>query len=142
MISCKNPYCDIDAILRTVNYTAHRNTVLLHQCTTVADLHLIHTSYLFSGLVNVDTACLLLVCFFKNEILYNVIIRFNYLHPIPESYLQPCPSQWPRGLRHELSSPSSNTGIVSSNSTRGMDVCMCLFCGCVVLCVGSGLATG
>jgi hypothetical protein len=36
----------------------------------------------------------------------------------------------------------SNTGIVGSNPTRGMDVCLHLFCVCVVLCVGSGLATG
>jgi hypothetical protein len=40
----------------------------------------------------------------------------------------------------------SNTGIVGLNSTRSMDVCVCvcvrLFCVCVVLCVGSGLATG
>jgi hypothetical protein len=35
----------------------------------------------------------------------------------------------------------SNTGIVCSNPTRGMDVCVCLFCICIVLCVGSGLAT-
>jgi hypothetical protein len=31
---------------------------------------------------------------------------------------------------------------VGSNPTQGMDVCVCLFCVCVVLCVGSGLATG
>jgi hypothetical protein len=36
----------------------------------------------------------------------------------------------------------SNTGVVGSNPTQGMDVCVCLFCVCVVLCVGSGLATG
>jgi hypothetical protein len=36
----------------------------------------------------------------------------------------------------------SNIGIVGSNPTRGMDVCVRLFCVCVVLCVGSGLATG
>jgi hypothetical protein len=35
-----------------------------------------------------------------------------------------------------------NTGIVVSNPTRGMDVCVRLFCVCVVLCVGSGLAMG
>jgi hypothetical protein len=34
----------------------------------------------------------------------------------------------------------SNTGIVTSNPTRGMDVCVRLFCACVVLCVGSSLA--
>jgi hypothetical protein len=36
----------------------------------------------------------------------------------------------------------SNTGIVGSNLTRGIDVCVRLFCVCVVLCVGSVLATG
>jgi hypothetical protein len=36
----------------------------------------------------------------------------------------------------------SNAGIVGSNPTHAMDVCLRLFCVCVVLCVGSGLATG
>jgi hypothetical protein len=36
----------------------------------------------------------------------------------------------------------SNNGVVGSNPTRGMDVCARLFCIYVVLCVGSGLATG
>jgi hypothetical protein len=35
-----------------------------------------------------------------------------------------------------------NAGIVVSNSTQGMNVCLRLFCVCVVLCVGYGLATG
>jgi hypothetical protein len=35
-----------------------------------------------------------------------------------------------------------NAGIVGSNPTRGMDVCLRLFCVCVVQYVGSGLATG
>jgi hypothetical protein len=35
-----------------------------------------------------------------------------------------------------------NNGIVGSNPTRGMDVYVLLLCVCVVLCVGSGLATG
>jgi hypothetical protein len=38
--------------------------------------------------------------------------------------------------------PRSNTGIVGSNSTGDMDVCVRLFCVCVVLCVGTGLGTG
>jgi hypothetical protein len=29
----------------------------------------------------------------------------------------------------------SNTGIVGSNPTQAMDVCVCLFCVCIVLCV-------
>jgi hypothetical protein len=36
----------------------------------------------------------------------------------------------------------SNNGVVGSNSTRGMDVCVLLFYVCVVLCIGRGLATG
>jgi hypothetical protein len=36
----------------------------------------------------------------------------------------------------------SIAGIVGSNPTQGMDVCVRLFCVCVVLCVGSCLATG
>jgi hypothetical protein len=36
----------------------------------------------------------------------------------------------------------SNAGIVGSNPTQGMNVFVRLFCVCVVLCVGSGLATG
>jgi hypothetical protein len=35
-----------------------------------------------------------------------------------------------------------NAGIVGSNPTRGMDVCVRLSCVSAVLCVGSGLATG
>jgi hypothetical protein len=36
----------------------------------------------------------------------------------------------------------SNTGVLGSNPTRGMDVCVYLFSVFVGLCVGSGLATG
>jgi hypothetical protein len=36
----------------------------------------------------------------------------------------------------------SNDAIVGSNPTQGMDVCVRLFCVCVGLRVGSGLATG
>jgi hypothetical protein len=35
----------------------------------------------------------------------------------------------------------SNAGIGGSNTTEGMDVCVCLFCLCAVLCAGNGLAT-
>jgi hypothetical protein len=38
--------------------------------------------------------------------------------------------------------PRSNAGIAGSNPTQGMSVCVRLFCVCVVLCVGRGLATG
>jgi hypothetical protein len=36
----------------------------------------------------------------------------------------------------------SNTGIVGSNPTQGIDVCVCVYSVCVVLHVGKGLATG
>jgi hypothetical protein len=36
----------------------------------------------------------------------------------------------------------SNAGIVGSNPNQGMDVCVSLFYVYIVLCVGSGLATG
>jgi hypothetical protein len=36
----------------------------------------------------------------------------------------------------------SEAGIVGSNPTQGMHVCVRLFCVCIVLCVGSGLAMG
>jgi hypothetical protein len=36
----------------------------------------------------------------------------------------------------------SDAGIVGSNPTRSMDICLLLFCACAVLCVGSGLTTG
>jgi hypothetical protein len=36
----------------------------------------------------------------------------------------------------------SNTGIVVSNPTWGLDVCVLLFCVCVVPCIGRGLETG
>jgi hypothetical protein len=51
-------------------------------------------------------------------------------------------SHWPRGLRHELPLQSSITEIVDSNPTGGMDICVRLFCVCVVLYVGRGFATG
>jgi hypothetical protein len=35
-----------------------------------------------------------------------------------------------------------NAGIVGSNSTQGIHVCVHLFCACFVLYVGIGLATG
>jgi hypothetical protein len=52
-------------------------------------------------------------------------------------------SQWPRGLRLiGTVFALSNAGIMGSNLTEGMDVCVRLFCFYVVPCVGSGLATG
>jgi hypothetical protein len=36
----------------------------------------------------------------------------------------------------------SDAPIVGSNPTQSMDICVTLFCVCVVVCVGNGLATG
>jgi hypothetical protein len=36
----------------------------------------------------------------------------------------------------------SNTGIVISNPIQVINACVLLFCDCIVLCIGSGLATG
>jgi hypothetical protein len=50
-------------------------------------------------------------------------------------------SQWPRGLRHELSSLARTLGSwVRIPVEAWMSVCV--YSVCVVLCVGSGLATG
>jgi hypothetical protein len=50
-------------------------------------------------------------------------------------------SEWPRGLRHELSSLARKLGSwIQIPLNAWMSVC--LFCVCVVLCVGSGLLTG
>jgi hypothetical protein len=50
--------------------------------------------------------------------------------------------KWPARSKAWAVFARSNTGIMGSNPTRGMDVYVCLFCVFVVLCVGSGLATG
>jgi hypothetical protein len=38
-------------------------------------------------------------------------------------------------------SDHSKSGITGSNPTPGMDMCVRLFCVCIILCVGSGFAT-
>jgi hypothetical protein len=54
-----------------------------------------------------------------------------------------CRSQWPRSLRHELSSLLGRWDCAfDSHSGHGCLVCVCVYSVCVVLCVGSGLATG
>jgi hypothetical protein len=51
-------------------------------------------------------------------------------------------SQLPSSLRHEPSSPARTLGAWVRIPLRGMNVRVRLFCVCVVLCAGSGLATG
>jgi hypothetical protein len=45
-------------------------------------------------------------------------------------------------LKVKYTTYADHTGIVGSNRIWGMDVCVRLFCVCVVLCIGKGLATG
>jgi hypothetical protein len=63
---------------------------------------------------------------------------YCYSYNLVSIYHLKCRSQWPRALRHELSSLART---LASNHTQGMNVCLRLCCACVVLCVGSGLAT-
>jgi hypothetical protein len=59
----------------------------------------------------------------------------------PFSYSVFCRSHWTHGQSMTVFA-RSNTGIVGSNPTQGMDVYVPLFCLCAVLCGGSSLATG
>jgi hypothetical protein len=65
----------------------------------------------------------------------------RYLHPPPPHY-----NPWPITLATHSNAwtifDRSNAGVVSSNPTRGMDVCVRLFCVYVVLCVNRRLVTG
>jgi hypothetical protein len=45
-----------------------------------------------------------------------------------------CWSRWPRGLRHELSFVRSNTGVVGSNTTQGIEF-ICVYSMFVLSCV-------
>jgi hypothetical protein len=80
-----------------------------------------------------DRALCSTVSYFSLRLVYDISLwRFMYLSPIRVSARSKAWSVFPR----------SKTGLVGSNPTRGMDVCLRLFCVCVVLCAGSGLATG
>jgi len=50
-------------------------------------------------------------------------------------------SQWPRGLRHVLSSASTTLGSWARIPLEAW-MCVCVFLPCVVLCVGRGFASG
>jgi hypothetical protein len=52
-----------------------------------------------------------------------------------------CRSQWPRGLRHEPSSPTRTLGSWVPIPIESL-MSACVFSVCVVLCVGSGLSSG
>jgi hypothetical protein len=64
--------------------------------------------------------------------IYKYIYTLNVTQPITMAALS---KAWTVFAR-------SKAGIADSNPSQGMDVCMLLSCVCVVLCVGSGLATG
>jgi hypothetical protein len=51
-------------------------------------------------------------------------------------------SQWLRGLRHEPPSAARTMGSLVRIPLEAWMFCLRLFCVCVVLCVGNGLATG
>jgi hypothetical protein len=68
---------------------------------------------------------------------------WSYLNHLVYMHVCVCPSQWPRGLRHELSSLARILGSwVRIPIKAWLFVCVHLFCVYVVLCVGSDFATG
>jgi hypothetical protein len=71
--------------------------------------------------------------------LFSSVIKIN----LNMADLQSSRSQWPRGLRHDPSSPPRKLGSwVRISLEAWMFVCVRLFCVRVFLCLGSGLATG
>jgi hypothetical protein len=63
---------------------------------------------------------------------------------ISEKYALMSRSQWPSSLRLELSSlarTQESWGRIPHKANI-FSMCVCLFCVCVVLCLGRGLATG
>jgi hypothetical protein len=67
--------------------------------------------------------------------LISVIIRIA--HHVLDEYR----SQWPRGLRHELSSLAQTLGSRVRISLEAW-MSVCVYSVCAALCAGSGLATG
>jgi hypothetical protein len=68
--------------------------------------------------------------------IYKIILR-----DFPESNDLHSRSQLPRGLRHQLSSLARTLGSWVRISLKAL-MSVCVYSVCVVLCVGSGLATG
>jgi hypothetical protein len=67
--------------------------------------------------------------------------RWFMLYLVYMSYLCWCWSQWPRGLKHELSSPAQALGLWVRISLEAW-MFVCVYSVFVLSCVGSGLATG
>jgi hypothetical protein len=61
------------------------------------------------------------LCFSKEIFRFGSCFLDNYA-----AYSHGCRSQWPRGLRHEPSSPA-RTQIVVPNLTEGIDVGVCVY---------------
>jgi hypothetical protein len=78
------------------------------------------------------------LCFIESVTGLNVSNMFCFC----SDYINDAPITVAAGSKAWTLFARSNAGIVGSNRTQGMDVCVRLFCVCVVLCVGSGLATG
>jgi hypothetical protein len=70
------------------------------------------------------------------------LITVLFIHKSEAALLNQAITVATRCIHKQSSLARSNSGIVGSNPTEGMVVCVRLFCVCVVLCVGSGLATG
>jgi hypothetical protein len=71
-------------------------------------------------------------CFEISEIHYNKLIQV-----VAKLQIAVAPESYARNVFAQ-----SNTGVVSSSPTRGMDICVRLFYVFVALPVGSGLGTG
>jgi hypothetical protein len=69
----------------------------------------------------------------------------NYCHCTTHDFLNTlmscCRSQWPRGLRHELSSLDRTLRSWVRIPLKGMDVSVCVYSVFVLSCVGSAFAT-
>jgi hypothetical protein len=70
----------------------------------------------------------------------SLLLRIQYLCGLEHV----CRSQWPRGLRHVLSSLARMLGVWVRIQHKAwmFGVYLCLLCVFVVLCLGRGLATG
>jgi hypothetical protein len=83
----------------------------------------------------------------ERNLLTHTLISFTHPLRVPALSVMPfwsfCRSQWPSGLRYVMSSlarrPGSLVRIPYKAWMFGMYIC--LSCACVVLCLGSGLAT-
>jgi hypothetical protein len=75
----------------------------------------------------------------KNARTFLILLRssLEINTPIYLEFIINCRSQWPRRLRHKLSTLArSIAGIVGSNPAQGMDVCiMCVYSVSVMFCV-------